>query len=135
MGHWVYRHSGNQALDLNVFMVLFLREVILASPRLRHSEQVCSIVSGELFSFLEKFAQDLLDRAGEMFVVFVFDICNVYEIVAYDWLYSQYWDQVKMLDMKHRRLVFDFSLLVRLIWFCEMAKLSKSVLSNFKRMN
>ena len=40
-----------------------------------------------------------------------------------------------MLDMKHRRLVFDFSLLVRLIWFCEMAKLSKSVLSNFKRMN
>ena len=111
MGHWAYRHSGNQVLDLNVFMVLFLREVILASPRLRHSEQVCSIVSGELFSFLEKFAQDLLDRAGEMFVVLVFDICNIYEIVAfdwlyYDWLYWQYWGQVKILDMKHRRFVF-----------------------------
>ena len=32
--------------------------------------------------------KDLLDRAGEMSVVLIFDICNVYEIVAYDWLYS-----------------------------------------------
>ena len=54
-------------------------------PRPRHSEQVHSIVLSLLFSF-----PDLLDRTGEMFVVLIFDICNDYEIVAYDWLYSQY---------------------------------------------
>ena len=43
--------------------------------------------------------EDLLDRAGEMFVVHVFDICNVYKIVAYDWLHSQYWGRVKTLGM------------------------------------
>ena len=36
------------------------------------------------------------------------------------------------ISRKHRRLAFVFSLLVRLIWFCDTAKLSKSVLSNFK---
>ena len=35
---------------------------------------------------------------------------------------------------KHWRLAFVFSLLVRLIWFHETAKLSTFVLSNFKRM-
>ena len=35
---------------------------------------------------------------------------------------------------KHQCLAFVFSLLVRLIRFCEMAKLSKSLLSNFNRM-
>ena len=59
-------------------------------PRPRHSQQVCSIVSGLLFSFPEKFFPGPLDRAGEMSVVLIFDICNIYEIVAYDWLYSQY---------------------------------------------
>ena len=34
-----------------------------------------------------------------MFMVFIFDICNVYEIAASDWLYSQCWGRVKMLDM------------------------------------
>ena len=38
------------------------------------------------------------------------------------------------ISRKHRRLGFAFSVLVRLTWFCETAKLSKSVLSNFKRM-
>ena len=38
------------------------------------------------------------------------------------------------ISQKHRRLAFIFSLLVRLIWFCETAKLNKSVLSNLKRM-
>ena len=35
---------------------------------------------------------------------------------------------------KHWRLEFVFSLLGRFIWFCKTAKLSKSVLSNFKRI-
>ena len=51
--------------------------------------KLCSIVSRLLFSF----------RAGKMSVVLIFNICNAYEIVAYEWLYLQYWGRVKMLDM------------------------------------
>ena len=43
--------------------------------------------------------KDLLDRAGEMSVVLIFDICNVYEIFPFDWLYSRYWGQGKMVDI------------------------------------
>ena len=63
-------------------------------------------------------------------VVLIFDICNVYKIVASDLLYSvmrsgkdgrygikNFW--------KHWRLAFVFSLLV---WFCETATLHNSVL-------
>ena len=64
----------------------------------RHSKQVCPIVSGLLF------IQDLLDHAGEMSVVLIFDIYNNYEIVAYDWLYSQYWGLVNMVDMASKFL-------------------------------
>ena len=32
-------------------------------------------------------------------VVLVFDICNVYEIFADDWLYSQYLGWLKMVNM------------------------------------
>ena len=39
------------------------------------------------------------------------------------------------ISWKHQRLVFVFSLLVKLIWFREIAKLSMPVLSNFKRIN
>ena len=69
----------------------------IISPRPRHSEQACSIVSGLLFSFPKRFA-------GEMFVVLIFDICNVYEIIAYDWLYSWYWGRVKMVDVASKFL-------------------------------
>ena len=65
----------------------------IISPRVKHTEQVCTIVSGLLFSFPENLLKDLVDRAGEMSVL-IFDICNVYEIVAYDWLYLQYCDRV-----------------------------------------
>ena len=34
-----------------------------------HSEQVCTIVSGLLFSFPENLLKDLVDRAGEMSVL------------------------------------------------------------------
>ena len=40
----------------------------------------CSVFSRNL-------PKDLLNHAGEMFAFFLFDTCNVYEIVAYDWLY------------------------------------------------
>ena len=39
------------------------------------------------------------------------------------------------ISRKHQRLVFVFSLLVKLIWFSETAKLSMLGLSNFKRIN
>ena len=39
------------------------------------------------------------------------------------------------ISRKHRRLAFIFSLLVRLIWFCETAKLSTSLLSNYTSKN
>ena len=46
--------------------------------------QACCLV------FSRNMHKDLLDHPGEMSVVLIFDICNVYETVAYDWLYSQY---------------------------------------------
>ena len=103
----------------------------IISPRPRHSEEVFSMVAGLLFSFPNKFAQDLVDRAGEVSLVLIYDICNVY-----DWLYSQYCGRVKMVDMAPKFLgnIEDWRLLVRVIWFCETAKLSKFVLSNFQRM-
>ena len=48
--------------------------------------------------------KELLNRAGEMSVVLIFGICNVYEIAAYDWLYSQYSGCVKMVDMASKFL-------------------------------
>ena len=90
--------------------------------------------------FPRKLPEDLLNRDGELTVVLIFDICNVHEIVAYDWLHSQHWGgegggkDVKYgfeTSLKHRRLVFVFRRLVRLIWFCETVELIKSVLSIF----
>ena len=49
--------------------------------------------------FPRNLLEDLLDRACEMPVILIFDICNVYQIVAYDWLYSQNSGWVKMVDM------------------------------------
>ena len=49
--------------------------------------------------FARNILKDLLNSACEMPVVLIFDICNVYGIVAYDWLFSQYSGQVKMVDM------------------------------------
>ena len=77
--------------------------IILTRPR--HSEQVCSIVSGLLFSSLRNLLKDLLNHAGELPVVLIFDICNVYEIVVINWLYSQYWGWVKMVDTGLKFLV------------------------------
>ena len=64
--------------------------------------QACCLV------FSRNMYKDLLDRAGEMSVVLIFDICNVYEIVAYDWLYSQYscGRYGAEISRKHRRLAF-----------------------------
>ena len=43
----------------------------IMSPYLRHSEKVSSI---------QNLLKDSLNRAGEMSIVLVFDICNVYEM-------------------------------------------------------
>ena len=120
----------------SIWFANLVADLRIISLRLRHSEQVCSIVSSLLFSFPRNLLKDLLDRAGEICVVLIFDIWN-----NYDWLYSQCWGWVKMINMA---LIFlgnikdwglFLSLFWRLIWFCETAKLSKSVLSNFKRMS
>ena len=56
--------------------------------------QACCLV------FQKNLLKDLLNQdVGKMSVVLVFNICNAYEIVAYEWLYLQYWGQVKMVDM------------------------------------
>ena len=54
--------------------------------------------------FPRNLLKDLLDSAGEISVVLIFDICNVCEIVAYNWLYSQYWGRVKIVDMASKCL-------------------------------
>ena len=71
---------------------MFLQFWLLASELSHHTRgilnkhapffQVCCSV------FPRKLLKDLLDRAGDMSVVLIFDIRNVYEIAAYDWLYS-----------------------------------------------
>ena len=96
-----------------------------------HSEQVCSIVWNLLFSVQQ------LDGASEMSVVLIFDICNVYKIVTYDWLYSQYRVQVMTIDMalKFRGNIEDLHLF--LVCWADLVLWNgktKSVLSNFKRM-
>ena len=62
--------------------------------------QACCLVSPR------KLLKDLLNHAGEMSVVSIFNICNIYEIDAYEWLYLQYWGQVEMVDMASK---IDFS--------------------------
>ena len=69
----------------------------LTSPR--HSGQVCSLFQACCSVFPRNWLKDLLEGASEMYVVLSFDICNVYEIVTYDWLYSQYLVRVKIVDM------------------------------------
>ena len=102
----------------------------IISQRLRRSEQISSIFFQACCSvFPRNLLKDLLDHPGEISVVLIFDICNVYEIFAYDWLYSQYLGLVKMVDMasKFHRNIEDWRLLlvlVRLCWSCETTKLS-----------
>ena len=61
----------------------------LTTPRSRSSEQLCSIVLGLLFSFSEKFAQGHTRSWCRNVCGSCFEICNVYEIVANDWLYCR----------------------------------------------
>ena len=70
----------------SIWFAVLLACLRIISPRPGYSEQACSIASGLLLSFVDKFARGL-DRASEMSVVITFDICNVYEIFAYNWLY------------------------------------------------
>ena len=65
----------------------------------RNSEQVYSIFIGLLFSFPKKFAQGPTRSSSQDVCGFIFDICNDHEIVPYDWVYSQYWGCVKMVDL------------------------------------
>ena len=89
-------------IDHHIFMVSFWRhraEDILNkyAPLL---QACCSV-------FPRKLPEDLLNRDGELTVVLIFDICNVHEIVAYDWLHSQHWGGgggVKMLNMASKLL-------------------------------
>ena len=89
---------------ISIWFVLLVAGLRIISTHRRHSGQVRSIASGMLFSFPTKSTQWLLYRAGEMSVVLIFGICNVYEIVAYYWLYSQYWVWLKMVDMASKFL-------------------------------
>ena len=55
--------------------------------------------------FSRNVLKDLLNLVGKMPTVFIFDICNVYVIVAYARLYLQYWGRVKMVDMASKNAV------------------------------
>ena len=120
-----------------VILVAGLR-IISAPPR--HFEQVCSIVSGLLFSFPDKFAQGRTQSCWR-------EACSLYF-----WHLQCLWNCCLWLAVftllrsgkdgkygfkiswKHRRLTYVFRVLVGLIWFCEAAKLSNFVLSNCKRI-
>ena len=49
--------------------------------------------------FRRNMLKDLLNCADEMLLVLIFDICNSYEIVTYEWLYLHYWGSVKIIYM------------------------------------
>ena len=68
-GGWPQNHPIHTQDILNKYATLF--------------QACCSV-------FPRNLLKDLLDCAARLPVVLIFDICNVYEIVAYDWLYSQY---------------------------------------------
>ena len=136
-----------QILLSNVFpkepsrwFVILVAGLRIISPRVGHSEQVCSVVSGLLFSFPEKFAEGPTqscwrDACGPYFwqLLCLWNCCLW--LAAFTVLRSgkdgRYGFKI---SWKHRRLPFVFSLLVRLIWFCETARLSNSAFSNCKRM-
>ena len=113
-----------------IWFAILVADLRIILPHSRYSEQVCSIVSGLLFSFDEKFAQEPTQLCWR-------DVCGLYF-----WHLQCLWNcrlwfgkdgrHDFKTSWKHWRLVFVFSLSFRLIWFFEMAKLS--VLSNFKRM-
>ena len=123
-----------------IWFVILMAGLRIISPRPRHFEQACSIVSGLLFSFPEKFAQGLIRLCWR-------DVC-----CTYVWHLQCLWNCRLWLALftvlrlgkdgrygfeisrKHRRLAFVFILLIRLIWLCKTAKLNKSAFSNFKRM-
>ena len=109
---WILRHfSGDTSFPFRSFLIPFF-------PRNHQYDLYFWWLAWELShhaqSILNKYAplfpacssvfprdllKDLLDRFGEMSMILTFDIWNVYEIVAYDWLYSQYWGWVKIVDM------------------------------------
>ena len=138
---WILRHFSGDVYLLftcpfrsflsNVFpkepsisFVIVVAGLRIVSSRRRHSEQVGSIVSGLLFSFPEKFAQGPTrscwrDVYGPYFWhlqclwncrlwLTVFTVLRSGKDGRYSFEISR----------KHRILAFDFSLLVRLIWFC-----------------
>ena len=122
--------------ESSIWFVFLAADRRVISSRPSHSEQVCSIVLDLLYSFPEKFTQEPTrsswrDICGLYFWHFanfhlwlaIFAVLRLGKDSRYGFKFSR----------KYRRLAFVYSLLVRLIWFCETAKLSKSVLSNFKK--
>ena len=80
--------------------IILVTGLRIISPHPRHFEQVCSIISGRCSVFLRNLLKpNQANRAGKMSAVLISAICNVYEIVTYDLLHSQYWGLIKMVDM------------------------------------
>ena len=90
--------------ETSICFVILMPGLRIISPRPRHSEEICSIVSGRCSVFPRNLLKDLLNRAGEITSVLISDICNVYEIAAYDWLYLQYLGRVKIVDVASKYL-------------------------------
>ena len=129
-------------IDHNVFMALFLSKMnysglITPEPFWTSMFHFSSVL---LLSFPKKFSQGPTRSCWR-------DACGTYLwhlqclwncclwLTVFTLLRSD--EDIKygfQISRKHWRSVFVFSLLVKLIWFGEMAELSKSVLSNFKRM-
>ena len=116
------------------WFVILVAGLRIISSRPRHSEQVCSIVLGLLFSFPDKFAQaSTWSCCRDAYALYFIDLLCLWDC----WLWLALFTVLRSgkdgrygfkISRKYRRLAFVFSLLVRLIWFCETAKLSNSVL-------
>ena len=124
------------------WLYFWAKWITLVSSRQSHSEQVCFIVSSVLLlSFPKKFSQGPTrscwrDASGTYLwhLQCLWNCClwlTVFTLLRSD-KDIKYGFQI---SRKHWRSVFVFSLLLKLIWFGEMAELSKSVLSNFKKMS
>ena len=120
----------------SIWFVLLVACLRIISPCSKHSEQVCSIVSGLQFSFPERFAQGpTRSFRRDVYDPYFWHLkclwnCRLWLAVFTVLRLSQNSRYGFEISRKHRRLPFVYSL----FWFCETAKLSKSVLSNFKRI-
>ena len=109
--------------ELSIWFVTLVAGLRIISPHPRHSEQVIPLFQACYSVSPRNLVNDLLNRAGELPVVLIFDICNwncclwlaVFTVLR-SGKHCRYGFKI---SWKHRRLAFIFSLLG---WFSSVKR-------------